>query len=1578
MSENVDVLSLSTNNSVTDGDTIFGCIRSSAVYQNENCTPIFVPNSSSLSSLFETVVRKAGLQPKDISLVEAHGTGTSVGDPAEYDSIRKVFGGPHVRSSPILLGSVKGLVGHTECASGIIALIKVLMLIQEGKIPPQASFSSLAPNIKATPSDMLEIVTHMKTWDVDHRAALINNYGASGSNASMIVTQSLQYRSTATPSQGTGTIHPFWITGFDERSLLAYAERLRASINRKALSPEKVTMANFAFAISRQSNRNLDKGLIFNCSSVAELDGKLAAFLKGDKSMLVTKRNERPVILCFGGQTSRSVGLDRNLYTSASLLRRHLDQCNSVLESLGLPGLYPDIFSNTPTEDVVKLQTMLFALQFSCARSWIDSGIKPAAIVGHSFGELTALAISGVLSLHDTIKIIAARAQVVADGWGAEKGAMMAVEGDFEDIQQLLVTASKNCQDEAATTIACYNGPRSFTLAGTNKGIGAVAECLTSVLSIKAKRLGVSNAFHSTLVEPLIPSLLQIGKDLTFHEPTVPWERATESQADAQISPSFFADHMREPVYANHAFQRLAKRFPSAVWLEAGSNSTITKMASKALGAPRSSHFQSANLLGEAGLQNLAEATVELWREGIRVSYWSHHPWQAYDYSPLILPPYQFEKSRHWLELKRPQKLIPESVPQHQLQSPEMPTRLYTFVGYQDELKRSARFRINTMIKKYEDLISGHLVAQTAPICPATLEVDIAIEALLSLRPDFETSNMQPGVHDVENLAPICANLARAVWLDLHVREHDFHHWDWRYISTDAAGSESIVHVKGQLIMRSAQDAQLKTEFARYERLVGYDRCSELLNCSDPDDTLQGRNIYKLFSEIVDYGEAYRGLQKLVGKDNESAGRVIKQRSGETWLDTHLSDCFSQVGGFWVNCMTDRSPADMYIAAGFETWLRLPRTTLPATTLVRPCVWDVFACHHRASDKAYTTDIFIFDAARGELAELILGINYAKVSKASMSKILKRLTVDSPKTVAAPSTPERMVSPSTRIEAVPAAAQSVVPPDSVKQTMAAITPKARKEPKKTHELDVQGIVLDIIADLSGLDLDVIKPDAKLADLGIDSLMGMEMAHELESKFKCEMNMDELAEVVSVQDVMRCVSSVLGVMDGGSAAAAVGETDEDDDDEPTASGSQSPHSSADSMTSVSSGGQPQAIKTTQPETCELQIPPVNFLDAFAESKQLTDRYIMDFKCAGYLDDVNPKQTQLCVALAVEAFEQLGCPLKTARAGERLNRIEHAPQHARLAEFLYSMLEDDARLVDLEGDNIVRTSVSPPIRTAEAILKSLEVYTDHAFANRLTYFCGTRLAEVLLGKVDGVKLIFGSEEGRELVAGLYGDSLLNKLDYKLMEDFVTRLVSKLPRDQGPLHILEMGAGTGGTTKYLVPLLAKLEVPVVYTFTDLAPSFVAAARKKFKAYPFMRFRAHDIEKEPAEDLIGTQHLIVASNAVHATHSLTVSAKNIRKALRPDGCLLMLEMTQTLHWVDMIFGLLEGWWLFDDGRRHAISHESRWERELHAVGFGHVDWTDGHLPENSIQRIIIAFASGPKYERLPIDSSRIKSHLG
>jgi thioester reductase-like protein/SAM-dependent methyltransferase len=201
-------------------------------------------------------------------------------------------------------------------------------------------------------------------------------------------------------------------------------------------------------------------------------------------------------------------------------------------------------------------------------------------------------------------------------------------------------------------------------------------------------------------------------------------------------------------------------------------------------------------------------------------------------------------------------------------------------------------------------------------------------------------------------------------------------------------------------------------------------------------------------------------------------------------------------------------------------------------------------------------------------------------------------------------------------------------------------------------------------------------------------------------------------------------------------------------------------------------------------------------------------------------------------------------------------------------------------------------------------------------------------------------------------------------------VARLVARIPahrRTGETLKILEMGAGTGGTTYVLAPLLAGLDIAVEYTFTDISPSMVANARRKFgKQYPFMRFAVHDIEKPPAEELRG-QHLVLASNAIHATHSLVQSLAHVRSALRPDGFLMMLEMTEVVPFIDLIFGLLEGWWLFDDGRAHAIVTAEHWERELRAAGFGHVDWTDGSLPENRFQKVMIALASGAAQEKLP-----------
>ena len=601
---------------IADGNQILGCISSTAVYQNENCTPVFVPNSPSLSYFFKDVIHKARLELQQFSVVEAHGTGTPVGDPARYESIRQTLAGP-IRENALSLGSVKGLVSHTEGASGVILLIKIILIIQEGMIPPQASFQRMSHHIRALPSDMIEIATKVKSWESSFRAALINNHGASGSNASMIVTQPFHIGQDIigrSPVHASDYKHPFWVCGLDDRSPRNYCSRLLSLIKSKTASASKMSVSNLSFNICRQSNRGLDRGLMFNYSTVADLEKKLAAFTQGDEIPSISAvETPRPVIMCFGGQISTFVGLNRELYDSVKILRSYLDQCNSVLLSTGLGGIYPGVFQKDPVEDTVRLQTMLFAVQYDCAKSWIDCNVRVAAVVGHSFGELTALYVSGVLSLKDTVRMVAGRATLVRDSWGADRGSMMAIEADLEVVHKIITEAGQKASDATPASIACFNGPRSFTLAGSTKAIDEVAETLARSpvysSSIKAKRLNVTNAFHSTLVEPLMEDLRQIGRNLTFREATIPLERSTEDPCTDEITSNFVAEYVRSPVYLNQATQRLARQYPSAIWLEAGSNSPITTMASRALGSPSDSYFQSVNITNDNCLPNLADAT---------------------------------------------------------------------------------------------------------------------------------------------------------------------------------------------------------------------------------------------------------------------------------------------------------------------------------------------------------------------------------------------------------------------------------------------------------------------------------------------------------------------------------------------------------------------------------------------------------------------------------------------------------------------------------------------------------------------------------------------------------------------------------------------------------------------------------------------------------------------------------------------------------------------------------------------------------------------------------------------------------
>ncbi|KAI0964941.1 hypothetical protein F4678DRAFT_454363 [Xylaria arbuscula] len=1599
---------------VADGNQIFGRIAGTAVHQNQNTTPLFVPNSLSLSHLFCDVLRQAKLPPSDISIVEAHGTGTPVGDPAEYEAVCNTFGGSH-RHTQLALGSVKGLVGHTESASGIVSLIKVLLMMHEAYIPPQASYSTTSHRIRASSADKIDIPTRLQSWSEKHKAALVNNYGASGSNAAVIVTQVPQLPQCNESRPLEGASLPFWISGLDQKAVMSYCARLAIFVEKSSRSG--VSLGDICYNLSRQSNRSLSHALFFTSSTVA---GLLEQLSPHSALRSTPTKGQRPVILCFGGQASRSVRLDRALYENVPLICHHLNACDAQLKSLGIASIFPDIFCGEPIDDQVRLQTMLFSLQYSFAKSWDNSGVQIEAVVGHSFGEITALCISGALGVRDSLQLVKRRAEIIRDCWGPDRGSMMMVEADECLVDSLLSDVNRNMADSARVSVACFNSPRNYTLAGSTDGISKMCEILSENSTyrlVRSRRLDVTNAFHSELVRPLLPALREILSDIQFLEPRIRFERATETSS-MSLNDSFPADHMLQPVFFDHAVKRLAKDYPSAIWLEASSGSSIMPVVRRAAESAYESHFQSVYLTPDASINSLSDITLSLWKEGLRFTFWPHHDHNCTSiYKHLLLPPYQFEKTRHWLEWKS----CNEKQNTEEKKKLDRSGGLWSFVGFYGSEQQHARFELHTDSPRFVELVASHSLVHAAPICPATLQYSIATKALLSLQDEIASlkgEDLQPVICDMDNHVPLCLKEGQSAFLDLEAVEHtDNRMWTWKIFTTlsldrqaplqdiDSCGRGSVLCVEGRLELHASGVGR---EFMRYERLVTHEQCVSLLQESEGSQTcdlLQGHSVYRSLAVVVDYGKIYQGVLRVVGRQSECAGIVECPRTAPAseselgWLDDiGALDSFCQVAGVWVNCMMDRGAAnnDVFLATGCEVIRHTAAAiSMSAETRRYPPggTWHVWARHNSVSDTTFLTDLFVFDAKTGRMVVMFLGIRYTRIAKAALIRMFSRIG----NTLATLRSDLSTLDAGPSIKHSPSQSphdESFVHRSRNGAVGLAQSPVQVKQQQVTTASDT---LRAVIADIVGALVDEVKDDSVLADLGIDSLVSMELTREIEHAFQCKLSMaDFLSEAHDFRELLHLVekftntapekSSVSNEIVPGrplsNLAPAYGEPphrpkfklQEDilDPESSEISFALVDHPGDDSDNSDTSLGKAKAESTGS--TRPLLLPPSHkIIEAFERVKISADRCMREQK-VGQTDGRSiSASNRLCATLVAEALEHLGCSLRSTTAGQPLTRISHHPKHKQLVHRIYEFLENDFRLIDTQGDGsqLIRTTHAIGAESSDSVVQELIDSQDPwTHAHRLTYHAGKRLPGVLKGTEDGIAALFGSVESRGLVEGLYHDLPFNRLFYEQMRDMIGLLIESLPHNSSvPLRILEVGAGTCGTTEVIALYLAEQGIPVEYTVTDLSPSMVAQARRNFRSrFSFLKFAVHDMEQDPPEGF-QNQHVIIASNAVHATSNLPNTLSKLRASLAPGGILLMTEMTEALPFVDLVFGLLESWWLFSDGRKHAIVSAAHWDTCLRSAGFCYVDWTNGVLPEHKIQKVIMAIASDPHSDQIQIE---------
>lgn len=304
------------------------------------------------------------MKPDQVAYVETHGTGTQAGDPLEIASVREVLGGQD-RTHILNIGSIKGNIGHAETAAGVAGLLKVLVMIQRCIIPPQANYRFLNSKISALEGNKMAITTKAIRWEEKLRVAFRNSYGAAGSNAALIC---CNYRPPKIESFNKRTIEqpfPIIISATSQESLRMNIQNLGQYLMK---APPKPNLGDLAFTLSKK--REIHRHIFLTCAPDTE---KLARSLSYETHLIV----ERPtapkrIVLVFGGQTKKTVGMNRNLYESYSCLRNYVDECDRIMVDLGHQSLQPSIFETNPLASVVSLQCGTFTMQYACAKCWIE------------------------------------------------------------------------------------------------------------------------------------------------------------------------------------------------------------------------------------------------------------------------------------------------------------------------------------------------------------------------------------------------------------------------------------------------------------------------------------------------------------------------------------------------------------------------------------------------------------------------------------------------------------------------------------------------------------------------------------------------------------------------------------------------------------------------------------------------------------------------------------------------------------------------------------------------------------------------------------------------------------------------------------------------------------------------------------------------------------------------------------------------------------------------------------------------------------------------------------------------------
>ncbi|KAL2115614.1 hypothetical protein VTJ04DRAFT_9869 [Mycothermus thermophilus] len=1144
------------DDALADNDRILGVILGTATNHSAQAISITHPHGPTQSALSTAILDEAGVDPLDVDYVEMHGTGTQAGDYTEMTSVTSVFA-PADRKRPadrpLYLGTVKANVGHGEAASGITALIKVLMMLEKNCIPPHVGIKKGSVMNKRFPKDMAERNIHIafaptpfRRSDGKLRKVFINNFSAAGGNTGLLLEEAPKLPS---PKQDPRSHHLVTVTAKSKASLIRNAERLVAWMAEHPDTP----LSHVAYTTTARKAQ-FHWRINVTGTDLAEVQTAITNRIK--ENVVPSGKTQPKVAFMFTGQGSQYPALGKELYQNHAVFRKAIDDFDLLARMQGFSSFMPlidgsvdDINQMSP----VVLQIGLACFEMALARLWMSWGVRPAVVIGHSLGEYAALDAAGVLSASEVIYLVGTRAQLLLERCTRGSHSMLAVQGSLEAVMQALGTTPDQ------VNVACVNGPRETVLAGDGNEVAQMAASLSGA-GFKCTQLQVPYAFHSPQVEVILDDFEKLAHGVSFNKPKLPvisplLGKVLEGEP---IDAVYLRQHAREPVRFFDGLvsaQQLEAIDDETVWIEIGPHPVCANFVKAAFGS--STVAVPTLRRKELCYKTLSASLGTLHSAGLEINFNEYHRDFIDSVRLLDLPSYAFDEQNYWIQYTGDWCLTKNSGVVPQPAKPELSTTTVQKVVKKDVRGDVAvlEFESDLCQEQLRNVVSGHLVNDN-PLCPSSLYGDMAMTAC-----DFAYKLLRPkteriGCNVAEMRVPkplIFDEKAKSQILRLTVTANAaMGHADLVFHTGE--GDHKTEHAFCRVYYGNPDEWQ--AEFDRVNYLIK-SRVDALMKAEAEGGASKiGRGLaYKLFTALVDYSPRYRGMEEviLLSDECEATAKVRFQTTkedGTFYMSPYHIDSACHISGFIING-TDAidSREAVYISHG---WGSMRFTEIPVAGKEYR---SYIRMQPVKGSKVMAGDAYLFDGDK--IIGMTGGIKFQEIPRALLNRIMP------PRGKSAAAAP------------APAPARAA-PPAAAASTKATGPKKSKKtaSPGGSQTPDLVSAAMNILAGEIGCSHDELADNVAFTDLGVDSLMSLTVIGMIREQLEVEIRSNAFVDYPTVSSFKKYLAEVaksLGKEGALAAESASSSSDEDSGDSASESDVTTPPGPSDSQSDV--GGVP---------------------------------------------------------------------------------------------------------------------------------------------------------------------------------------------------------------------------------------------------------------------------------------------------------------------------------------------------------------------------------------------------------------------